>query len=80
MEAYDILELKANKFMNIISQSEFFKTINVYLGGTFSLQNAELINNTFHNVKIAPVSIEKYPYIELIFPLIYRNKIGYLFL
>ena len=82
MEAYDILELKANEFMKIISQLKYYEKINDYLGGILSLQNAELKNdNTFHNVKIAPVSIiEEDPYIYFILPLIYRNKIGYLFL
>ena len=82
MEAYDILELKANEFMKKIRQLYYFGSIDKYLHEIFSLQNAELKNdNTFHNVKIAPVSkIEEHPDIALILPLIYRNKIGYLFL
>ena len=81
-----MLELKANEFMKIISKSNYFKSIDEYLrenlGEIFSLQNTELKNdNTFHNVKIASVSeIEKNPDIGLILSLIYRNKIGYLFL
>ena len=89
MEAYDILELKANQFMEIISKPKYFKEINeylekidVYLGETLLLQNAELKENIFfHNAEIAPVKeIETHSKIKLILLLIYRNKIGYLFL